>query len=490
MFADSNTKLVLTELMLQETGTFKEQFIRPYTAVCHADKMDDLASRVEQLNHQSPGMMMEPSSVVGLTSGIIRPAVEVEKSINIMNGWQERRFRFTLVVEEQSSLGSTIYHYQGFSEYFSVSMSGHIDPNMVFFLNSYIKINRTMNPMIPGQYVDRIVESKSITNGRLVSDGTTDLFGIRSQDLYAGIQSNFIASAGGGYAGVVETRNPLQNSVFSTRRKTAIPSFYLSNLVDDYRSAQAQADYGQGTANVYDRAISLSYEANPFENMFIRHLTTNRGMQLPVSDFSITELLRMDPTFASRIHYQPVEDLGYLSDYRGDHCDWNARNIETEIAVILSKAVPALMLDCGLVTAHFTATNMTINGETQTNHLAPGQTVSTDNPMRHHNYFVQRFNTEIFPDLTHLGRLAVSVSVSADVYNEIQIQIQVENNHGVTFRYPCFCDSLLQPTMTVDKANYNNMVAGTEDILNVCGIKPGYDGAFAGLFDGSQIQNV
>lgn len=472
MFA-SNTQLRIVELRLQETGTFDPQYGRGYQAEIHQNNLDSLARRIEETMVVNPHGSINNSLLSGLACGIIFPSNQVEGQVHIANGWQERRFRFTLVVEEVSTLGTHLYHYQGYSEFFAISHGGNIDPNMVFFINSYIRILRMANPSVLGGFTDKIVESRTITNGRAVTGGNSVLYGLRPVNMFQGIQRNHITGSyenGQLGSGVIDPRFTLSNEVFSTGRNSSIPSNYLGNIINSYRGAQTVADYGTGTENVYERAINTSYELSPFENKFIRDLSLARGATTPVSDFTLNNLVVMDPTIGSRINYMPVEDHGALSYAGGDYGNWNALDTPTRIASTLSRAIPALMLECGLITCHFHSTNMTMGQEIVTNMIAPGVTVSTDSPMSLYNQFIMRYNTEIHPDISYFNRLGISIAVDADVYNEITIHIGVDSAVATTYKYPCFCDGMLQPTMTSSADSFSSMVNGVEDVINYCGI--------------------
>ncbi len=472
MFADTSTLRIL-ELRLQETGSFDQQYGRSYTAEVRQENLDNLTRRIEETMMVNPQGTINNSLVSGLGCGIIFPSSAVESNIHIANGWGERRFRFILIVEELTSLGSHIYHFQGYSEYFDITHAGSVDPNMVFFINSYIRIQRVANPNSLGGFTDKIVESKTITNGHAMTGGQSSLFGLRPVNMFQGVQRNTITqsySGDGLGAGVLDPRFTMSNEVFSTKRNASIPSNYLGTIINNYRSAQCYADYGIGTENVYDRAANNSYETSPFEIKFIRELTLSRGMNTPVSDFTLNNLVAMDPTVASRINYMPVEDLGSLSMAGGDYGSWAGANMETRIASVLSRAVPALMLECGLITCHFHSTNMTMSSELTTAMIAPGATVSTHSPVALYNQFINRYNTEIHPDISAFNRLGISVAVDADIYNEITIHVAVDSPTAVTYKYPCFCDGMLQPTTTISTDNFNGMVNGVETLINYCGI--------------------
>jgi len=188
-------------------------------------------------------------------------------------------------------------------------------------------------------------------------------------------------------------------------------------------------------------------------------------MNFAVSDFTIQQLMHLDLEFnASKVYYQPVEDLGMLSN--GCSENWNGRDNNTLIASTLARSVPSLMISCGLVVANFTSTNQTLNGSPETNFVSPAVTIATMEPIRLQQKFLTRFNTEILPDITSGNMIPLQLFITADVKNEIHINISVEGYAPDLYVFPCFCDSLLQPTVTTNPNHLSNLVVGVEHMLD------------------------
>lgn len=466
------SNLGLVELMLQETGTFDLQFIRPYTAEVTADSLSRLENRIGNYSSQIPSGNVGSEMVSGLCSGLIAPAANVETPVNIINGWGERRFRFVLTIEEKSVFGSVLHYFQGYSEYFSLSYGDHIDPNMNFFINSYISVTRAMDPMNPGIYSDSVIRSKVLSDGRMVDADNHGLYTMRHPDLFAGLAKSYMEQAAP--IGMVhDTRISNQGNMIIPidRLSCGIPSHYLSNTIDAHRHAQMNAHAGFDSSSLFDRAYSISYESDVLENAFIRDLTSRfcPGSSFPKIDFTINNLLSMDPTFSGRISYTPVDDLGSLSQ-QNCFTPWDNRTIETRIASILSTSIPALMLNCGMVTVNFTSTNMTINGQPNSRMLSPGTTVNTVNQVAVYNNFLSRYEREIHPDISQMNQIPFSVTLAADIKNEVQIMISVAGGPIFEYRYPCFCDGLVQPVLSTNQENFNAMIAGVDEIINHTGL--------------------
>lgn len=467
-------KFNIVSLVLQETGTYQRQHTRPYEAVIRQEALDNLNNRIANTIRAETVGDVKQTLVSGLANGLISVSATPEREAHIVNGWAERRFRFTMIVESNTGLGTDLFYFQGYSEFFDISYGDCIDPNMIFYINSYTRIRRQSDPLNPvGGYVDRVVESRQVLNGRYAGNNE-DLYGIRPEDLFVGVQSSYMQDAvSENYSGnrYYDTRDRLNTSTFSNRRSNAIPSDMLSNIINTWRNVQVTADFGTGGENIYDRAIQVVHEKSPSECGFIRELSHLQGLaSTATTNFTLNELKEIDHDIAKKTHYQPTEN-GYGLSYAEEGSDWGGSTRSAQIAATLSNAVLALMMECGLVTVHFMASNMmTYDGSLYLKMTDTGLTRSNVNQAGAYEHFLYRFKTEIFPDISFNDEIPLTISLSSNIYNETVVDVTIDIDPTEHYVYPSFADSLLQPTMTMDKHIYHDMVTGVEHILNSCGI--------------------
>lgn len=467
----NTSKISIERLVLQETGTFNQMFHRPYEAVLSNDGLSHLSRRIEETIHQNSVGKVTPSLLSGLSDGLITVSATPDQASNIVNGWGERRFRFTLTVSCKTGFGEEISYFQGYSEYFDISHGNNVNPEMIFFINSYTRVSRKADPTNPmGGYIDRVMESRQVLNGTYAANGAGQLYGQRPEDLFVGVQSNFLSQGDLGLIPMNDTRVGLINKTFGTTRQNAVPSSIISNLVNTWRETQTLADFGQGDNNLYDRAISQVHERSPMENTFIATLSNiqNNGIS-PSAWFTLNDLARIDPTVSQRTFFSPLE-AGTMVHNAGTTANWNGAGKETQIAYLIANATSGLMQACGLATVHFFATNMTMGQGYSVEMTEPGLTYSTANPMAAYQLFTTRFANEVMADITEGNLIPVSITVSSDIYNETSILISIDGGMSTPYSFPTFADSLLQSTMTVNESAYRGMVGRLEDIMNYCGI--------------------
>jgi hypothetical protein len=481
-----SSQIKILDLKLQETGTFSQMHHRPYEAVIRNDALETLGRRIEETIHRSTVGRVDQQLVSGMADGLITVSSTPDGTATIANGWETRRFRFVLTVSVSTGFGEEISYFQGYSEFFDVSHGGHVDPNMIFFINSYTRVGRMSDPTSPvGGYIDRVLESRQVMSGAYGPDssgaapqsfyappaGRSSLYGARPEDLFVGVQYNYLAQGvETPRDAIMDTRTYLHDKAFSNTRNNAIPGSMLSSIINTWRQVETMADYGQGHENIYDRAIQILYEANPMENPFIAALSNihNSGLVASVT-FSLNDLLRIDPTVGQRVFYQPLENHALVHS-AGMTASLSGSDKGAQIAYIASQAVAALMQQVGLVTVHFNSTNMTMTNQTVTDMTAPGVLVGSANPIGCYQLFTARFTSEIMPDLTMNNLIPINLSVSADIYNETRIVLSIDCQPPVEYAFPSFADSLLQPTMTCDQANYGSLINGLDSIMQYCGI--------------------
>lgn len=467
-----STKINIVELRLQETGTFNQQFHRPYEAIIRHDALESLSRRIEGTIHRNSVGRVDNDLVSGMSDGLITVSATPDQPTGIVNGWNERRFRFTMTVSIQTGFAEELCYLQGYSEYFDVSHGNNINPKLVFFINSYTRVSRMTDPTNPvGGYIDRVLESRQVLNGMYGANNASQLYGIRPEDLFIGVQSSYLSQ------GISDTSMPLTDTriglvdkTFSNNRNNAIPCTMMSGLINTWREAETLVDFGQGNENVYDRAIQKLHEKSPMDNAFIAALSQLQNNGISASAwFTLEELARIDPTMQQRVYYSPLESNAMVHSV-GMTSDWGAADKQTQIAYMVANSTASLMQASGLVTAHFFATNITIGNQISVEMTAPGISFSTSDPVSAYTLFTSRFATEVMPDLTANNLIPVAITVSADIYNETHVTVSIDGRPGIPFAYPSFADSLLQSTMTVDRTNYNSLITGVEEILNYVGI--------------------
>lgn len=463
--------LHVAQLLIQETGCYGQQYSRPYKAVTDQRTLDNLSNRITDVSRGSPTAKVTGGLISGLCGGLMMPSANWDSQLIIPNGWNERRLRFVLEVRNVTGFGEDIYFFQGYSEYMGISHLNTIDDRMVFYINSFMRVSRSRDysGMSSAGFRDIVSETAQVINGRYHVQSTGEVFGLRPEDLFIGAQSNHISEAlmTSNEGHVVDTRLNQAGEVFRSRRTNAIPSNFLSRVIDSYRSANMMADFGTGTDDIYSRAIQSSHEPSPFENPFIRALSDLQGMHA-VTTFSMRDLLTLDPNVQHNTQFLELASTVRLHQV-GETEDWAAANLKTQLATVVTNAVSGLMVECMMVEVAFHCTNMTLNGMPDTRFLSTPVGFTAANPMMYSMNFINRFESEVLPDLTQAGHIPVSITVHADLYGETMVEISIDGDMATPYTTPSFCDALLSPVVTTNSGDYHALVNGVESIVNTTG---------------------
>lgn len=465
----SDPSMNIKGLFLQETGTYNQQFHRPYVATMSNANVTMLGRRVEEITQNNPGSDIQPNLIAGLCSGIITPSATHEGTVSIVNGWNERRFRFILVVEVPNAFSCDIYVYQGYSEFYDASLiTGQADPNMNFFINSVVRLQRSRRENEFG-FIDRIAETKQFIDGRALSEnGNMSLDLLRPKDVVSVIQSNYLKSA---YGGVTfnDARTNAVNTTHSNIRSNGIPSKYLARTITGHRASQSLQSFGEGGENVFDRTIQTLNEQSPYENPFIRKLTDMSGVPMGAkTTFTLNELTKIDPMISAKVSYSPVDQKAPLHQ-AGASMWMNGSNIETILASMISNGLAGLMVEAGLAQVAFVTTTMTPTGQPDTRMLTPGVAMTTMNSAMAYQQFISAFNATLMPDLSMNFTLPFAATITADLFGDIDIFIQIDGGTPERAVFPVFADALIISTATRSTENLNKMAGSVNDIMNVCG---------------------
>lgn len=471
----TQAQISIDRLEMLETGTYNNMFARPFGMNTDGHLLNDLSNRVQQ----SSNAAVSPELLKGLAGTIIQPTGMVEHQIPMANGWNERRVRFMMYVTVHSSTSNQIrYIFQGYTSHMGVGGGinnmnagggAQYDPNMEFYINSFIRMNTRMVPgptgMQPEEYM---TEAVHVLNGQLVQDVTVnDAYTMRPNDLFTGVQSQYLESAWNGYGSgkLNDTRVRMQGDSFTSKRTNCLPSNYMSKMISSYQESKDLLGFGQGADDLYSRARDLSFEPSPTENAFIRQISNVRGMPNQTR-FTLANLAAIDPMVTQG--KMTFRSLGAAVSNKmhnaGSTAFWDANDNESIWAAMLSNAVPALMMELLIGQISFFSTNDTINGSFVTN-IGDSKVMTSAAASRNLAMFKNRLENEILSDLVYRG-FRYQLNMSVNVFSESIIDLKID--HGPLIRYctPSFCDGLIAPVFTSRTDTYVGMVNNCEVLVN------------------------
>ena len=449
----------VVRFIMHETGTFDQQFRRPYQSVLDAKTMGVL----KEVLHTST--KYQASQISGLANQIVVPQATPEAPIEIAHGWGTRRLRFFLEIQYNSQLyGSNSEYIMGYSEFSDLSINGLPDPRALFVVNSVSNVRHAMyNTGVQNQMATSVGDTSHIINnaewagpqrvGGVELMRPADVFSIITrQDIQPEMKE----------MGVFDQRVSMDSIPKKSFRGNAVASNYVSSILAGHQMAAQRGDFGASQNNTIEKARGYVVEPAIGMDFFLSTISEKRGSPLG-NQFTLSDLKKLDPTFEERSLLVRLGEYANQVYSAGSAAGWHGTDLTTQIANILSQSVPALLMETGLTMMDFQCTNMGVIGvpvKTQVNN-ADGFARGLDYS-RNIMLFIHRFEHELFRDLSRNNMFGLAVTMTVDILGETRVRVQVEGDVPVDYVTPSFCDALMTPIITQNP----NIVTGLSMDMN------------------------
>ena len=461
----STKALRIVQLLVQNTGTYNPQWQRSYISTGKGDAINTVAERAALSGTISPDLFTSQATQ------LICPNHVPEHQIQIANGWNTERLRFSLTVEHEDHIGNLIHTvYTGYSDYADLSFSHMVDPNVRFHIDNVVTLKPTIHRTGSGEFMEHRVVSMDqlVVNNSYqgVLDTSTPVFSVTPASVFAQIQSSAYVDASGGSA--VDARVQLSSTPQLVDRGNNSSQTYCANMVETYRNVQQFNEIGQST-DTYDSCYSKLASRSAGEDKFLKWLMNNSAKDVGYyaqmePTFTLAELSRLDPAV---LNTRPMRRLDGMH-YAGQTSDWSSADIVTQTATILAQSLPAYLSALGFMQVVFTASNRggvsvrpldmvivtDINGPN--NHLNQSASV---------NAFKYRVATELLAGITHNNLLGMDIEVRVDLAGESWIAINMDGMPPGLYVAPTFASSLATPQMTLSQANLLQLGEGFDKLF-------------------------
>lgn len=463
----------IIKLLATKTGTYNPMYFRPYQTHFTPEVADDLNTRIRGNGHNET----TTSLLSGIANRIMMPSQQHYGLIPIVNGWDTPRGRFNMVVELTSATGSVFHYYiQGYTSHYDNSLQGTPDPNMVFYINSYIRMSRS-KIMTPLGLEDRnvVTESAQVINGRLVRNLlNNNIYGMRPSDLYSVIQGEMIAGRmpqGDIPSQLRDTRHNLSNQCVPSARSNNLPANLLSKMLKSYQTGNTLLEFGQDSEDVFTKSKGYVYEGSLMESGFFRQLSNVTGVP-EATTFTMANLIQIDPNVTNhRVSTFLTLNSTALRQINtaGQSETWHRPDdISAWVCSVLINAVPTIMMELMIAKLVFRASNHDSMGVTNMSFEQASDLIGQDiTPAL--TVFKNRFVHEIMNDITYGNQELYMVYMSIDLMGDTVIDISYAGHALKRYVAPSFCDSLMSPIVTPNEGILNNNVYDFSNILKSIG---------------------
>jgi hypothetical protein len=476
---------VIKDLMYIPAGNYNPVMLRPYVAHYHREAIDNIKDRLTEANTTN----ITPKTISGLVSNIVQPSPNLLCSAVDSNWVSTGRFVFLLIVSNVDSTGTdNTYYIYGHTEYDGITNSGAIDTNMRHYVNNVIETYNHVVSTPQGVYrLEKLSRIYHVTYNGVVEN----IFLQRPVDILEKYSLDNITRTMQDYSDDVVNYKTMHADTMINRysNKSApslvennIPTYYVAKILDAGLKTNMANEIFVNSYHVTDNEYS-NYAAEPSmsDNMFLRVLGRMEGYAGLVNSFSMTSLMKFDPTIYSRfkvynINKDIIDPYTAKTPDVGDY--WTGRDPVTIKAYELIESSVSMALKYGLSKVYFTASNMSNALGTPEMFIMNFNSFINLDEMSFNtllDLFKSSFMSDIFNNEVMYSGVPLHMDVYVDILGTSKIYLQYSGFPGNWYTIPTFANSLFAPVVTSDEATLENTTVGLGTIIQdiSTSIRPG-----------------
>ena len=459
----------IVRVIMQETGTYNTMMRRPFESNLTGSVQNTIIENCEKVGRITPNLL------TGVAGQFVMPSATPERPINIVNGWDTRRFKFFMEVKSTSHMGNTVTQFiTGYTDQMGTSVFGSLDPNMTFYINTVnIAKNAIRTTPMGTQNVQSIVDCSHLLyqNDYQGVHGLNTGYKMRPEDVFVTMQNSALEDLSNSYGGqsdFVDTRTHLtRNPIKAMRRFNSSPVF-VSSVLDSYVQTKRASIGGSSDLEITDAAAASVASARTNEDPFLRVLKSRTDSS--GGSFTLRDLLSIDPTVEQRIVITPMsQTLRATLPAAGHSQHWQNSDFETQFATALSQAVPGYMLDNCLQSVKFRATNMEMGGGISVLLTDYGTLLQGIDVSPYLGAFSFALEKTVLADLSHNNMIPFTLDMSCNLMSDSTLNLSINGAPYVLYVSPCFCDNLMSPLVTADKARLNVLAKDIATVVDYLG---------------------
>lgn len=469
--------IVIKKMLLIPTKErYQDVYNRSFTLGGNHATMAKLSNVLEQVGVGQNTVVSEAhlSKTIPEVISISPAALGVAK---IPNGWGTQRLRFMLEVECIQDVTWSVY-LQGYSEYHDPTLTGNIDPNMKFYINSITVVLRQYDP-ISRTYIGRPQSTFNVITDHFNNvtfsevDDTRAMALLRPSDVVQNL--NILEMYGAEQKpNIINASSRISsNNVHTSSRINNNPIHHFANTINSIIDAKNLANSTHNMADVYRLAQQNTVESKILNIPFIYALHLMTGKPTP-SDFSLNNLLSIDVTVQNRItlvdHVNdmviPTHNTMLDSAYTESTLQATAESVK---AVNTAQVISSILTECMLATLDVSITN--ISGIPVIAVTNASTFIDGIDPLVYVNKARTKIEHVLIPKLTDNGYTLIDIYISANILGDTNISISLNRLSHVLFRFPTFADSLYIPVIAdnITKDSLTDSYCNVIDMVNTMG---------------------
>ena len=441
----NTTNIQVEELQIIQTGRYQQMWNRPYQLEMESGDMNDLMNRVDRSGPNG----LHANGLADIAGQMLRPTALPNQQIAIPNGWNETRGCFMLKIHVRDIFGNhVIYLLQGFTDKFDVTYNNEIDPHTQLTANSYMKI-------LVNNGVETVVETAQVINNHWhVRSEDNQAYLLRPGDVFGGIHRLSLENSlrSGSHGGRVIDLNQGVLTSEGSLRENNIPSHYLARVINAHQDATRARDLQEehfGAVPGYDNLSSTARgnvpEANLFQNPFFRALE-HVNQEINSTSFTLHDLVEISETPVTPVIFREKQGVAVLSN-PGQSETWSNPKLETQVATQLLHMVPSITSRYFVQEISLIFRNTNIHRQHEC--IVTGSRFMSKAPMmKYIDAIVARLRTEVLPTISQNNLFDYDITMYLNFLGDCHISMMIGGDREVRYIAPCFCDSLMIPTIT------------------------------------------
>lgn len=474
-FAKSNVKLRYLEGFFVPTGTYKTQYRRPWVTDYNPNTADLLSETVARAYHghiqaiengdmrPDSQYAVRPSDLYDVSGSFIQPSAsyESEARANLRHGWNEQtcRFMLTIEVDKDPAVAPTTYVLVGYTNEMGVSQSGRIDPNMELNINTMFEVVRVRNRGYDDTYELRSTQ-QILVDEDYRSPDTPNTYRMRPSEIAANIslaEDDELSQD----AVVVDTRTQQNGAPEFSDGHNTNPNDYMARILTGMVNGRDMAVQSNSTGRLseYSHAANLMREASPRRNPFFKAIASK--LSYSSASFRWRDLLDLAPEANDdRLTLVNWRDLNDFSMARGENMyvseesyKWSGEDLETRIAVMISNALPSIMMDLGLRKIDIYAANTYERICTGTHPIGVVRKADMHAQARAIGHI---FESQVVRPMTENFAIPYDIDVQADLAGDIVVTLRLEREERI-YCLPAFCSAAMTPVVSTRRETLNEL---------------------------------
>lgn len=467
-----NMNVNVVEFGLIQTGTYQEQYYRPFVVNNTAENINSL----RETTHD--GNVINLSDLERISSEIIQPKSTTDGLAHVPHGWEFRRFCFIMRVIEEGKIntGTTTERiFYGYTDHSDASFN-HLDPKMRIYFNSELTVNTIMRPAPNGMMIpmSRVMSASQIVQPSDMmginsgyGQGGNQVFLLRPEDTFYHAHNSAVVDA-------LQSSNVINGKVseiFDDRHVSAQGGHYRLNRRQDNSASR----YMKRTLDGYGKAVKETMMLNDgiIDNDLLYTNAANEVRTQNIATIDFFNILKRECGYLEQgyVTYgdlcsvfpgldpltQVTMDDGRSIRQMGSSNEsevWNGGE-SWDIAVsMLAQVIPSIMMENYIRQIDFTVNPGNGYGEYIIDVDKSRVRLVSDNlpeseQIKRIQEFKRRLTVDVLNSITKNNQIFCRIAMNTNIQAESVIMIDYDNQPTRRYVAPTFSDGLFTPVATL-----------------------------------------